>query len=75
MAERAFHKVRCVILALYYDNKVATSIAHNAVQHDRRKHIEVDCHFIKEQLQHGWIFTPFVKTGDQLADVKWTAVP
>lgn len=31
-------------MALYCDNKVAISIAHNPVQHDRMKHIEVDRH-------------------------------
>lgn len=33
-----------------HDNKVPISIAHNLVQHDRTKYIEVDRHFIKEKL-------------------------
>ena len=37
-------------MKLYSDNKSAISIAHNLVQHDRIKHIEVDRHFIKEKL-------------------------
>ena len=32
---------------LFCDNKVATDIAYNPVQHDRTKHVEVDKHFIK----------------------------
>ena len=35
---------------LYCDNKAAHDIAHNPVQHDRTKHVEVDRHFIKEKL-------------------------
>ena len=35
---------------LYCDNKVAIQIAQNPVQHDRTKHVEVDRHFIKENL-------------------------
>ena len=56
-------------MRLYCDNKSAISISHNLVQHDRTKHIEVDRHFIKEKLDSGLICTPFVSTGDQLADV------
>jgi hypothetical protein len=45
------------------------SIAHNLVQHDRTKHVEIDRQFMKEKLQEGIICTPYVKTGEQLADI------
>ena len=38
------------------------------MQQDRTKHVEVDPHFIKEKLDSGLICTPFVSTGNQLAD-------
>ena len=57
------------LMRLYCNNKSAISIAHNPVQHDRRKHVEVDRHFIKEKLDSGLICTPYVPTGDQLADI------
>lgn len=56
-------------MRLYCDNKAAISIAHNPVQHDRTKHVEIDRHFIKEKLNSGVICTPFVKTSEQLADI------
>ena len=59
----------CEPMNLYCDNKAAISIAHNPVQHDRTKHIEVDRHFIKEKLHQGLICTPYVSTGEQVADV------
>ena len=56
-------------MKLYCDNKAAISIAHNSVQHDRTKHIEVDRHFIKENIEAGIVCTPFVSTKDQTADI------
>ena len=56
-------------MRLYCDNKSAISIAHNPVQQDRIKHIEIDRRFIKEKLESRLICTPYVLTGHQLADV------
>ena len=56
-------------MRLYCDNKSVINIAHNPIQHDRTKHVEIDCHFIKENLSKSTICIPFVKTGDQVADV------
>ena len=54
---------------LYCDNTSAIEIAHNPVQHDRTKHVEVDRYFIKEKLEAGIIIFPFVKSENQLADI------
>ena len=56
-------------LRVYCDNKAAISIAHNPVQHDRTKHIEIDRHFIKEKIDVGIIWIPFVPTTQQKADI------
>ncbi|GAA0143340.1 hypothetical protein LIER_35726 [Lithospermum erythrorhizon] len=47
----------------------AINIAHNPVQHDRTKHVEVDKHFIKEKLDRDVITIKHVPTGQQVADV------
>ena len=57
------------IMRIYHDNKSIISIAHNPVQHDRTKHIEIDRHFIKEKLDSRLISTPYVSTNRQLADI------
>ena len=57
-------------MRLYCDNKsAAINIAHNLIQHDRTKHVEVDKHFIKEKLDSGLIYTPYVSTRGQLVDI------
>lgn len=50
------------LMRLYYDNKSTINIAHNLVQHDRTKHVEVDQHFIKEKLKSGLVCTPYSST-------------
>ena len=45
------------------------AIAHNPVQHDRIKHVEIDRYFIKEKLEARIISFPFVRSELQLADV------
>ncbi|KAL9450934.1 hypothetical protein AB3S75_012641 [Citrus x aurantiifolia] len=59
---------------LFCDNKAAIAIAHNPIQHDSTKHVEIDRHFIRENLEAKIIQFPFVKSEDQLADILTKAV-
>jgi len=62
-------------MILYCDNKSVISIAHNPVQHDRTKYIEIDRHFIKEKLDSGLITTSYIPSGLQLADLFTKGLP
>jgi len=51
------------------DNQAAIYIAKNPVFHERTKHIELDCHFVREKLMAGLISLHHVSTTHQLADI------
>lgn len=56
-------------IKLYCFNKLLINIAHNPSQHDCTKYIEVDQHFIKEKLNSGLIYPPYVSIDRQLLDI------
>ena len=49
--------------------------AHNPVGHECTKHIEIECHFIRDAILAGIVTLKFVSTTKQLADALTKALP
>jgi len=56
-------------IEVYCDSQSALHIARNPVFHKRTKHIEVDCHFVRNLLQSGLISLHHISSDNQLADI------
>jgi hypothetical protein len=54
---------------LWVDNKSTISLIKNPVHHDRRKHIDIKFHFIRNCAHKRQIEVRFIRTDEQLGDV------
>lgn len=54
---------------LICDNRVALFIASSPVSHLGTKYIEIDCHFVSEEILPGEVITDFVSSSDQFVDM------
>ncbi|KAD3337749.1 hypothetical protein E3N88_33269 [Mikania micrantha] len=60
---------------LLCDNKSALFMTQNPISHKRAKHIDLDYHFIRELVNSGKLYTKFVPTNLQVADIFTKSLP
>ena len=58
-----------LLLLLSCDNASTIALANNPINHARTKHIEIDCHFVRDKIKNGQVKPCYVPTRLQLADI------
>ena len=69
-------RVDCTRPAVFYcDSHSALHIAANPMFHEHTKHLDIDCHIVREKVQSGLMRLLTISTHDQQADIFTKALP
>ncbi|GKC16770.1 retrovirus-related pol polyprotein from transposon TNT 1-94, partial [Tanacetum coccineum] len=63
------------LIPIMCDNASSIALASNPVHHARTKHIEIDCHFVRDKVKERVILPTYVSTKHQVADILTKGLP
>ncbi|KAL3630958.1 hypothetical protein CASFOL_023942 [Castilleja foliolosa] len=66
---KELHVEQVSVPKMWIDNQSAIYLSSNPILHARTKHIELDCHFIREKVAAGLVEINYVPSCDQNADI------
>lgn len=56
-------------MTIYEDSEAAISMAKNPQVHERAKHVDIECHFVRDHVYKGSVNIFYCPTSNMLADM------